>query len=232
MELATILIFTSHDKHLVDATMAGLEESLKGIPYLPILVDGDNFPDITSCLNMGIGVALNNGCQFIHWVHTDMEYRDKNWFPTLRSILNKHPEILKICASNSRDEIGPLRIGQEQTWLMRTRDFTLHEWLWFDPRFIRCGGCEDYYQHLQILVHGFLILITPECTIYHKGAQTRSLYDTNPHQLKNQQLFGELTGYGQLVEVHDKGFFGAKYPFELRDQIINQLDPRLKELIQ
>lgn len=208
-ELAVILIATKWDRHLVDATGLNFSKGMNGIPYLPIIINGDNFPDITSCLNLGIAQAIASGAKYVTWAHTDMDWQDPHWFPTLRNILDIYPEVFKICASNSRDQIHPWRIGQEQSWLMRTMDFQKNSWLWFDSRFRKCGGCEDYLQHFNILARGHLIAITPDTTIFHKGAQTRSKYDSNPDQLYNQGLFGLMTEFGQLVEVHQAGYFGV-----------------------
>jgi hypothetical protein len=181
----------------------------KELTYQAILINGDTIPSITEGLNLGIKAAIQLEAKYIHWNHTDFLYDDPKWFPVLREELEKHPSLLKICAANSRDPLGKYRIGQEQTWLMRTQDFVKYPNLFFEEKFIRCGGCEDYYQHLRILASGKLIAITPWSTIHHAGAQTRSKYDSNPHQLYNQQVFGTVTGLNRLVEVHQPSYFGC-----------------------
>ena len=177
--------------------------------YVILKIDGDQFPDLTVCLNKGIHQAIQLGCEYVHWCHGDFHYDDPDWYDVLRHSLEAWPQILKICASNSRDEIHPMRIGQEQSWLMATSTFTKFPWAYFDERYLRCGGCEDYQQHFSILGHGFIVAITPETTIFHKGAQTRGKYDTNEHQLRNQGIFAQLTGFGGLVEIHKPEYFGC-----------------------
>jgi len=229
-ELAVVLIATKYDRHLVNETGVNFQAGAPGVAFQPIVIDGDIFPDITTCLNLGIMQAIEQKIPYVTWAHTDMLWEDPYWFHTLRNILEVYPEILKICASNSRDEIHPWRIGQEQSWLMRTKDFEENDWLWFNPKFRKCGGCEDYYQHYQILTRGKLIAITPDATVKHAGAQTRSKYDSNPDQLFNQQIFGQLTRYGQLIEVHQPGYFGILTPN--REQAIDNVHPGLRALLK
>ena len=233
-DLLVILIVTKYDdKKLIEPKLKALEQSIpKDIDYNTLTIDGARFPDITSCLNIGIAFAIKHEFEYIHWMHLDFTYDDPHWFPTLRNILQIYPEIFKICASNSRDQIHPWRIGQEQSWLCRTKDFIENSWFWFDPRFKKCGGCEDYLQHFILLARGHLIAITPDTTIFHKGAQTRSKYDSNPDQLYNQGLFGLMTEFGQLVEVHQAGYFGVlcadreeafkSLPFGLRGMLFKE----------
>lgn len=179
-----------------------------GFEFRWIAVDGNINPDLSKCLNLGIAESIRHGCEFIHWAHPDMEWIDPQWLTTLAGILDSQSQILKICASNGRDDIGPFRIGQEQSWLMRTKDFEEFPWLWFHEGYIRCGGCEDYDQHLNILGRGYRIFITPAATVYHSGATTRSSYCTQDHQFFNHQIFASRTGFMGLEEIHKEEFIG------------------------
>jgi len=229
--LGVLYIHTPHDD---PAEMTRVYKEIQQTiqqDFLFIPIDGSQFPDITVCLNLGIKAALDQGIEYVHWAHGDMYYlQDPTWYDVLRSTLQAYPEVMKICASNSRDEIHPPRIGQEQTWLMRTADFKQNPWLWFDERFIRCGGCEDYAQHLNILARGKLVCITPETTVMHRGMQTRSRYDSNPHQLANQHAFGQFSHLGQLVEVHQPTYFGWFLNSTEYDFAVAQLSGPWKEL--
>jgi hypothetical protein len=199
--------------------------------WFVITVDGDQWPDLSRCLNIGIDYCIAQGAEYISWLHGDFHYDDLNWFVTLRNTLIAYPHILKICASNSRDPILGWRIGQEQSWLIKSESFQLFPWLYFDERFIRCGGCEDYMQHLNILFRALLCVITPEATIFHKGAQTRGKYDTNPHQIFNQSLFGQISGFNQLVEVHDKKYFGCLWDDNELSTLIGMIAPELRKAL-
>ena len=211
MDLGVILILTKWDnRSLVESKLLELRSSIPSETTFSIItIDGDDIVDLSVCLNVGIQEAIKQSCKYIFWLHLDFTFDDKNWFPILRQILDTQPDILKICASNSRDPISSLRIGQEQTFLWRAEDFRKYPWLFFNPAFIRCGGVEDWLQSLLILANGFFVLITPDCHIFHKGAQTRKNYDTNQHQLHNHAVFSNLTGFGQLVDPHTPEFFGS-----------------------
>lgn len=229
-ELAVILISTKWDSKSPAEIQRLFEEGFDG-EYTFLVTDGCAIPDITHCLNVGIKTAINLGCKYVHWIHSDFTYENKQWFPVLKQTLDAYPEILKICASNSRDPIGDWRIGQEQTWLMRCADFVKYPWLFFDQNFVRCGGAEDYMQHLNILGRGKLIAITPEATIYHKGAQSRGKYDSNQEAMYNYHIFGQKTGFNQLIEVHTTDYFGLLLPEEERRAALEAVPESVRELL-
>jgi hypothetical protein len=199
--------------------------------YFIIQINGSEFPDLSVCLNAGIDFCIAQGVEFIHWLHADFAYDDHEWFQSLKGVLNAYPICLKACASNSRDPIGSWRIGHEQSYLLRTSDFLDKPWLFFDERFVRCGGCEDYMLHLNILFRGCIVLVSPECTVYHKGAQTRGKVDTNEAQIYNQTLFGKISGFSQLIEIHDKKYYGCLMSDEELDVITNLIPPQLRKTL-
>lgn len=199
--------------------------------YYIVKIDGDKVPDLSTCLNRGIQTCIEAGVEYIHWCHGDFKYTDPFWFKRLRDFLVDNPQVLKACASNSRDEIHPLRIGQEQTHVYRAIDFLKYPWLFFDQRYIRCGGSEDYAQHLNLLARGYLICITPSTSIFHKGAQTRGKYNTNKEALINQGIFAELTGFGGLVEVHQPCYWGCALSQAEREEKKSMLSPFLRNLL-
>ena len=199
--------------------------------YFIIQIDGDKFPDLSVCLNAGIDFCIAQGVEFIHWLHADFAYDDQEWFQSLKGLLNAYPICLKACASNSRDPIGPWRIGHEQSYLLRTSDFIDKPWLFFDERFVKCGGCEDYMLHLNLLFRGCLVIVSPECTVCHKGAQTRGKVNTNPDQIFNQTLFGKISGFSQLIEVHSKKYFGCLYDDSELSTLIGMIPPQLRKTL-
>lgn len=199
--------------------------------WFMVSVNGDEIPDLSQCLNIGIDFCIKQGAEYIHWMHNDFHYDDPEWFPCLKQILDCYPQVIKACASNSRDPIGKWRIGQEQSWLMRADYFSYLPFLYFDERFVRCGGCEDYLQHLNILSRGGLVIITPDCTVHHKGAQTRSQYNTTEHQLFNQGVFSQISGFGQLIEVHDPKYFGMLWSDDELKSIVEGVPTKLREAL-
>ena len=229
--LGVVYVYTHRDDPKeADRVHREIDQTVKQ-DYLMVPVDGDQITDLAACLNLGILACVQAGCEYITWVHGDFHYDDPAWYDTLRYTLEAYPEITKLCAANSRDEIHPPRIMQEQSWLMRSRDFLANPWLFFDERFLRCGGCEDYAQSLQILARGKLVVVTPEATVFHAGMQTRGKYDTSEHQRYNQGIFGQITHLGQLVEVHQSRYFGwfldnMEYEFAL-----SQLSPVWRKVI-
>ena len=234
-KLAVIYIYTAHEgTKSIDTVRGEFEKGFDG-EYLWVAVDGTVFPDITQCLNIGVKAAIQNNCDYITWAHNDMEWTDPAWAYALANILEAYPGIKKMCASNSRDQIYPFRIGQEQTWLMRVSDFEKHPWLWFDERFIRCGGYEDWRQSVNILSRGGLVCITPDCTVFHKGAQTRSSYDSTQHQLHNNAVWVNGFWPQDMKDTRDKCTIAQK-PFpkeiELYDTFVKSLigEPHRKEL--
>lgn len=231
-DLGVICIKTKYDDKSVEQMKEAVGNSLGSDDFLFFAVDGHEVADLSRCLNLGINACIETGCEYIHWTHADFTYDNNSWLVTLKENLIAYPEILKLCASNSRDEIHPWRVGQEQSWLMRSADFKKYPWLWFDEQFRRCGGSEDYMQHLNILARGFLIAITPETTIFHKGAQARAKYNTNVEALHNQGIFATRTALGQLIEVHKPEYFGALLPCAEREAQIAALPGCLRELLR
>ena len=228
--LGVVVVQTKWDS--LDRTREVVNQLKQTVPTCEVVVvDGDQCKNLSDCLNHGIRFLGAKRCQYVHWLHNDFSYNDPQWFLKLKTILFQDPSILKICASNSRDPIGPFRIGQEQSWLMRMEDFLRFPWLWFDSRFVKCGGMEDWMQSLHILGRGGIVAITPETAIYHVGAQTRSKYDTNPDQLYNQWLYGALTGIGQAFDPHDAKFFGCFLTANERNQALASLSEKCMELI-
>ncbi len=232
--LAIVYVRTKYDNPVelnrsIDEVLQSLEPLMKEgkLEVIVIPVDGDAVPDLSACLNRGITDAFRNNCDYVHWLHSDFTYDDPDWFLKLKFYLDTYPEIMKICASNSREVIEPMRIGQEQSWLMRVPDFYRYPWLYFDERFIRCGGCEDYYQHLQILGRGKLVLITPDCTIHHRGAASRDTYDSHPHQRQNRAIFAQINGYNEFIEVHQAKYLGCLLKPDERDWAMSQINPIL-----
>lgn len=206
--LGVIYIRTKHDNpNEFERVQLELDITVKA-DYFIVGIDGDKNPDLTRCLNMGIQSCKTAGAEFIHWAHPDFHYDDPKWFSTLREILEAYPEILKVCASNSRDEIGPWRIGQEQSWLMRANDFDSFPWLYFNEQFKGIGGYEDWYQSYQILGHGYVLCITPEVTVHHLGASSRTKHDTTKDQWFNHDVFCRLTEFPKAIEPHLPEFFG------------------------
>lgn len=231
-DVAAIHIHTKWDREQTNYSHDQFKKS--GIPKnnLFFLLDGDTTPAITTCLNFGIQSAIKTKCKYVFWSHSDFNYDDPNWFQTLSRILDENPSILKICASNSRDTKYPLRLGQEQGYLLRSKDFTDKPWLYFNEQYLKCGGLEDWDQSLQILGRGYLILITPEATIYHKGAQTRSQYDSNPDQWHNHGVFANLTGFGCVKEVHIKEHFGIGLDEVTFYERLNAINPVLRTALE
>lgn len=207
--LAILIIETAKDKPLIPDLMADIKTSLFGQTPTFIVVSGEGQNnDLSVALNTGIQGAIEMGCEYVFWAHPDMKFNQPNWHLPLIEILDECPICLKVCAANSRDPIGPLRLDQEQSWMMRTSDFEKFENLWFNHDFKRIGGFEDWYQSWSIITSGFVVVVTPKSQVWHAGMGTRKLRDTVQEQQDNSVTYQMLTGTNE--NPHQWKFFGKE----------------------
>lgn len=216
-KLAIIIVETPADKEAIPKVMENIVCSLFDQQPSFIVVSGEGKnKDLTAALNAGIQAAIESDCDYVFWAHPDMRFDQPNWHLPLVSILNSCPRCLKVCASNSRDPIGELRLDQEQSWMMRTRDFQEIEGLYFDETFKAIGGFEDWYQSWQIITSGYLVVVTPTAKVFHAGMGTRKLKDTVAEQQGNSEVYCKLTGVNE--NPHQWQFFGKQLSLQDRAQ--------------
>lgn len=150
-------------------------------------------------LNEGIKLACSTGYKYVGWVHPDMSFISNSWLSKLIDELEKNPEVVKVCADNARDGTAETRTGNQQCWLMRCNDFNLYPQLFFSEEFKGIGGYEDWYQMFCMKQLGKLCLVRGDSIIWHRGAQTRKLRNTNEDAIYNGNIYGKLTGLGGPV---------------------------------
>jgi hypothetical protein len=195
-ELAILMIETEKDRAVIPGVMDDIRTSLFNQEPKFVVVSGEGDAKCLSvALNRGIRAAIKSDCRYIFWAHPDMQFPQPNWHLPLMRTLDTKPSVMKVCAANSRDQIVPgLRMGHEQSWMMRASDFTAKPWLFFNESFVGIGGYEDLYQSYQIITHGRLVLINSQSQVFHKGMGTRSQRDTRPEQFANHDRYLALVG--------------------------------------
>ncbi len=195
-DLAILMIETKRDRDVIPGVLEDIRVSLFSQEPRFIIVSGEGSAECLSvALNRGIRAAIQNECRYIFWAHPDMRFEQPNWHIPLMKILDEKKSVMKVCSANSRDKIIPgLRLGHEQSWMMRTSDYVENPWLWFDEDFAGIGGYEDLYQSYQIISRGRLVLIDSSSLVYHKGMGTRSQMDTRKEQIMNHDRYLKLVG--------------------------------------
>lgn len=230
-KLAIIIIETPGDKHLIPSVLDDIRTSLFSQEPMFVVVSGSGkHNDLTVALNSGIDAAIAAGCEYVFWAHPDMKFSQPNWHIPLIKVLEEKSSVLKVCASNSRDPIGPLRIDQEQSWMMRVSDLRDYENLKFHTAFKRIGGFEDWYQSWQIIGSGMLVLVIPDSQVFHAGMGTRKLRDTVEEQQGNSGVYHSLTSTHE--NPHQWKFFGNLLTVSQRKKAFKQVVKQFPEFKQ
>ncbi len=146
---------------------------------------------LTKTMNAGFRhIMSRQECNYIGWIHPDMEFREASWLSELIDVLQAHPEIGKVCSYNTRDSwpmSEDLMEGQEQCYLIR-RGILFKIGL-FDEAFIGIGGYEDWDMNNRIRQEGFRVVIAPRSKVWHKGMATRERRDTTAEQIHNGGVY-------------------------------------------
>jgi GT2 family glycosyltransferase len=146
---------------------------------------------LTKTMNAGFRhIMSRQECNYIGWIHPDMEFREASWLSELIDVLQAHPEIGKVCSYNTRDSwpmSEDLMEGQEQCYLIR-RGILFKIGL-FDEAFIGIGGYEDWDMNNRIKQEGFKVVIVPRSKVWHKGMATRERMDTTTEQIYNSEIY-------------------------------------------
>jgi GT2 family glycosyltransferase len=146
--------------------------------------------DLAAALNLGIRYFFNKENNDVHydmcWIHNDMIFYP-NWLTKLQEYFEKHPECAKVASHNMRDSLAPERPGNELPCLIRGA--VLKKIGLYDERYIGCGGYEDWDMNKRLLNDGYIVMITPESKVFHKGMATRSLRNTDPEAQHNSHQY-------------------------------------------
>lgn len=212
------------------------DEHLKEIGKLGSVI-GPNI-DLSSALNAAIYSLLGfdktnienftdgsiaGNVDYVFWLHPDMRFWQKEWHTKLIQIYKEcWPLVGKLGpgTSNIDGSINNLQKGEyiwegnQCPWVMSAtviRDQLMNKGHVFDPRYIRCGGYEDWNLNADLLSLGYAVCITGLADVWHKGMGSRATYDTSPHQRRNAEIFSQIFGSGQqpggqcdLAEINDR----------------------------
>lgn len=146
---------------------------------------------LSKTMNSGFKYLMSRQeCNYVGWIHPDMEFREASWLSELIDVLQTYSDIGKVCSYNTRDSwpmSEDFMEGQEQCYLIK-RGILFKVGL-FDESFIGIGGYEDWDMNNRIKQEGFKVVIVPRSKVWHKGMATRERRDTTTEQIYNSEIY-------------------------------------------
>jgi hypothetical protein len=183
LKVGLVLLTMPGDEEQVKAMIATLRQTESDYRIYRLNAPGPTL-SLAESLNRMFREALDEGCEYIGWIHPDMRFNDPEWLKGLLHELRCWPKVGKVCAANTRDPIPEDVIdGHEQCYLIRAS--VLREIGLFDEGYIGIGGYEDWDMNRRIVNAGHRVVITPRSQVFHEGMATRSKRDTNAEAQAN-----------------------------------------------
>lgn len=181
------------------------------IPYLK----QQGYEVIENVDSVSLTVALNQGLhyflaypevEYIGWIHNDMTFY-RSWLQRLLDFLEQNPLVGKV-APTSLHQFGPDDPDIAEQFMHQNQDVfypgNACPWVmprhviekvgFFDERFIKCGGYEDWDFNNRVLEEGFSVMITRSSVVWHPAMGTRKHHDESESGRKNAELYSQKWG--------------------------------------
>ncbi len=189
------------DNASTDGTIGFLKA--KGYP----IIENEHPVDLAAALNQGMRYLLDKtNIHYIGWIHNDMTFYP-NWLSRLVDQIHRRKDIGKL-APDSLNRYGPddpdfaekfmaehsdnCRPGNACPWLIRRA--VIEKVGWFDERFVKCGGYEDWDYNNRILEAGYQVMITKGSVVWHPTMGTRQNHDETEPGRMNAELYSQKWG--------------------------------------